>query len=80
MTESGSNDEARGEARVGLPIQHLISQRQSVGVNSNTVLCRLFDVPFVAFEPNVECPIIGRTGGAQCLESNSYFNYFSETF
>jgi hypothetical protein len=48
-------------------------------VDSNTVVCRFFHAAFVSLDPASECPAIGATGGAACVD-RPYSTYFDETF
>jgi hypothetical protein len=48
-------------------------------VSSNTVVCRAFDAPFAVINPAVDCPVLGPSGGGQCVDT-AYSTYFSDSF
>lgn len=49
-------------------------------MNQNTVACRTLHTQWLAMSPDIECPNVGRTGGTQCADANTYASYFTETF
>jgi hypothetical protein len=48
-------------------------------VSGNNVVCRFVDTPFVQFNPSLDCPVLGHTGGGQCVDTG-YSTYFSDSF
>lgn len=50
-------------------------------MNQNSLSCRSFHAQYLLpIDPTNECTFVGRSGGTQCVNTNSYQNYIDELF